>query len=112
MVYELSSLGGSWIQTFQACKAALPHKSDTDTSPPRPPPLRCSNSPPKLFITFADLPHLGSPKAPWETPLGMVTEGMDTVVDKLFTGYGDQKPFNKKGIDQSIFQNRGNAYIR
>ena len=75
-------------------------------------PLSPCHIPPQLFITFVDLPHLGKPQAPWETPLGLVTDGMETVVDQLFTGYGDQKPFNKKGIDQGIFQNRGNAYIR
>ncbi|CAM9386195.1 unnamed protein product [Laminaria digitata] len=37
---------------------------------------------------------------------------MEKVVDQLFTGYGDQKPFNNKGIDQGILQNRGNEYIR
>ncbi len=63
-----------------------------------------------MFITFADLPHLG--KTPWETPFGFVTEGMDTVVDEFYTGYGDQKPFNQDGIDQGVLQQRGNEYLR
>jgi len=64
----------------------------------------------QTFITFVDLPHLG--KTPWETPFGEVTEGMDTVVDKLYTGYGDQKPFNEDGVDQGVLQQRGNEYLR
>ncbi|CAN0464597.1 unnamed protein product, partial [Ectocarpus sp. 8 AP-2014] len=64
----------------------------------------------KVFITFADIPHLG--KTPWETPLGIVTQGMDTVVDKFYTGYGDQHPFNEDGINQVTLQSRGNAYLR
>lgn len=65
-----------------------------------------------MFITFRDLPHLGSPDAPWETPLGVVTRGMNTVVDKLYNGYGDQKPFNPDGVDQRMVQTEGNAYLR
>ncbi|CAN0129694.1 unnamed protein product [Ectocarpus sp. 6 AP-2014] len=64
----------------------------------------------QVFITFADIPHLG--KTPWETPLGIVTQGMDTVVDKFYTGYGDQQPFNQDGINQGTLQSRGNAYLR
>lgn len=56
------------------------------------------------------MPHLG--KTPWETPLGIVTQGMDTVVDKFYTGYGDQQPFNENGINQGTLQTRGNAYLR
>lgn len=64
----------------------------------------------KLFITFKDLPHLG--KALWETPLGVVTQGMDSVVDKFYTGYGDQQPFNKDGINQGTLQQQGNEYLK
>ncbi|CAN0089257.1 unnamed protein product, partial [Ectocarpus sp. 13 AM-2016] len=64
----------------------------------------------QVFITFADIPHLG--KTPWETPLGIVTQGMDTVVDKFYTGYGDQFPFNQDGINQGTLHSRGNEYLR
>lgn len=56
------------------------------------------------------MPHLG--KSPWETPLGVVTAGMETLIDTLYTGYGDQAPFNAGGVDQRILQNRGNEYLR
>lgn len=64
----------------------------------------------KLFITFKDMPHLG--KTPWETPFGRVTQGMETVVDKFYQGYGDQYPFNEDGINQGTLQQRGNEYLR
>ncbi|CAM9428313.1 unnamed protein product, partial [Hapterophycus canaliculatus] len=63
----------------------------------------------QVFITFVDLPHLG--KSPWETPFGVVTEGMDSVVDKFYQGYGDQQPFNQDGISQGMLQKRGNEYL-
>lgn len=37
---------------------------------------------------------------------------MDTLIDTLYTGYGDQDPFNSGGVDQRILQNRGNEYLR
>ena len=63
-----------------------------------------------MFITFSDLPHLG--KTPWETPFGWVMDGMEDVVDKFYTGYGDQQPFNEDGISQGKLMNRGNEYLR
>lgn len=66
----------------------------------------------QLFITFADLNFLGKPEAPWETPLGVVTEGMEDVVDKLYKGYRDQQPFNTAGVNQQTLMQRGNEYLR
>lgn len=65
-----------------------------------------------MYVTFADLPNMGSPEAPWEVPFGVVTEGMKTIVDKLYTGYGEQQPFNPNGVDQSRLQEEGNSYLR
>lgn len=56
------------------------------------------------------MPHLG--KTPWETPLGVVTQGMESVVDHFYQGYGDQQPFNKDGINQVTLQQLGNEYLR
>lgn len=50
--------------------------------------------------------------SPWETPLGVVTQGMDSVVDQLYKGYGDQQNFNPKGVNQVTLQQRGNDYLR
>ncbi|CAN0350705.1 unnamed protein product [Ascophyllum nodosum] len=66
----------------------------------------------QLFITLRELSHLGTASAPWETPFGVVTTGMETVIDNLYMGYGDQLPFNKNGVNQGILQQRGNAYLR
>ncbi len=52
----------------------------------------------QLFIALADSDFLG--KAPWEVPLGRVIEGMDSVIDQLYSGYGEIFPFNKAGVDQ------------
>ncbi|GAB5031309.1 peptidyl-prolyl cis-trans isomerase cyclophilin type [Nannochloropsis oceanica] len=52
----------------------------------------------QLFIALADSTWLG--KSPWEVPLGRVIEGMDEVLDSLYSGYGEISPFNKEGIDQ------------
>jgi hypothetical protein len=41
-----------------------------------------------------------------------VTEGFDDVVMKFYTGYGDQKPFNKDGVDQGKIHVEGNEYLR
>lgn len=65
-----------------------------------------------MFITFNALTHLGKPEAPWETPFGMVTDGMESVVDKLYTGYRDQQPFNPNGVNQGKLANEGNDYLR
>ncbi|CAM9946328.1 unnamed protein product [Phaeothamnion confervicola] len=68
----------------------------------------------QLFIAFSDLDFLG--KSAWETPIGIVTSGMETVVDKFYQGYGDQRPYNDKGKDYGVDQGRifeeGNAYLR
>jgi cyclophilin family peptidyl-prolyl cis-trans isomerase len=52
----------------------------------------------QLFIALADSTWLG--KSPWEVPLGRVIEGMDEVVDSLYSGYGEISPFNKEGVVQ------------
>jgi len=63
----------------------------------------------QLFIALADSTWLG--KAPWEVPLGRVIEGMDKVLDSLFSGYGEISPFNKEGVDQGkIWEDDG--YLR
>lgn len=77
-----------------------------------PPPLHLLAVFVQLFITYSDLGHLGKPGSPWETPVGIVTKGMNSVVDKFYQGYGDQQPFNKDGISQVKLQQRGNEYLR
>jgi peptidyl-prolyl cis-trans isomerase A (cyclophilin A) len=63
----------------------------------------------QLFIALADSTWLG--KAPWEVPLGRVIEGMDEVLDALYSGYGEISPFNKEGVDQGkIWEDDG--YLR
>jgi hypothetical protein len=37
---------------------------------------------------------------------------MEEVVMKFYTGYGDQKPFNKDGVDQGKIHTEGNDYLR
>lgn len=66
----------------------------------------------QLFITFRDLKHLGTPKTPWEVPFGVVTHGMDTVIDKLYQGYGDQYDFNPGGVNQGKLMRVGNGYLK
>ena len=63
----------------------------------------------QIFIAFEDLDFLG--KEPWETAFGEVVSG-DETLERLYKGYGDISPFNKKGPDQVKLFNRGNAYIR
>ncbi|CAN0000226.1 unnamed protein product [Discosporangium mesarthrocarpum] len=64
----------------------------------------------QVFITLKDQHSLG--KAPWETPFGLVTSGMRSIVDKLYTGYGDQEGYNKGGVSQEKLQRYGNSYLR
>lgn len=63
-----------------------------------------------IFISYADSDHLG--RASWETPIGVVTEGFEEVVEQFYSGYGDQKPFNPDGIDQRKIFVEGNDYVR
>ena len=61
-----------------------------------------------ICIGFTDSDWLG--KAPWEVPLGRVIDGMD-VIDALYGGYGDIKPFGS-GPDQQTIWQEGNEYLR
>lgn len=45
-------------------------------------------------------------------PFGVVTKGMETVIDKLYNGYGDQQGFNPEGVSQGKLQQQGNDYLR
>jgi len=62
----------------------------------------------QMFIAFAELDFLG--KEPWETPLGKVVSGYETL-DAFYKGYGDIPPFGK-GPDQQKIHNKGNQYVR
>jgi hypothetical protein len=54
-----------------------------------------------------DSTHLGN--SPWETPIGIVKYGMETV-DKFYAGYGDVAPFGN-GPQQGELYARGNEYV-
>jgi len=41
----------------------------------------------QLFVSYEENPNLGG--SPWETPIGKVVEGMDTL-KKLYNGYGEK----------------------
>lgn len=73
---------------------------------------RSPSYPNQVFITFKALPHLGKPSAPWEVPFGVVSKGMDTVVDKLYSGYGEMYRYNPNGIDQGKLMKLGNQYLK
>ena len=60
-----------------------------------------------LFIAYGPIKSLG--KELWETPIGTVVEGMETV-RKLYSGYGDMPPWGK-GPEQPKINNRGEEYI-
>ncbi len=63
----------------------------------------------QTFITFSDSDFLG--KAPWETPFGYIdAEGM-TVIDSVYSGYGDLKPFGGAAPDQGRIQAEGGSYL-
>ena len=50
-------------------------------------------------------------KAPWETPFGYDAEGM-TVIDSVYGGYGDLKPFGGAAPDQGRIQAEGSTCYR
>jgi len=61
----------------------------------------------QIFVAYADSKHLG--KSPWETAIGFVSSGMETL-DALYNGYGDSPPWGK-GPDQHEIFREGNAYL-
>jgi peptidyl-prolyl cis-trans isomerase A (cyclophilin A) len=61
----------------------------------------------QVFINFAD--NSGLDRQGF-SPFGQVTSGM-TVVDALFSGYGEGAP-SGRGPDQSRIQREGNAYLK
>jgi len=60
----------------------------------------------QLFINYGDNSRLDAMGFP---PFGKVAEGM-SVVDKLYSGYGEGAP-RGKGPDQGQVQGRGNEYL-
>jgi cyclophilin family peptidyl-prolyl cis-trans isomerase len=44
-------------------------------------------------------------------PFGRVVQGMDSVVDSLYSGYGEQSGGGVRGGDQSRIVAQGNAYL-
>ncbi len=61
----------------------------------------------QVFINFKDNAFLDNQGF---APFGQVVEGMDTVVDQLYSAYGDAPP-SGEGPDQGLLQNKGNAYL-
>jgi peptidyl-prolyl cis-trans isomerase A (cyclophilin A) len=62
----------------------------------------------QVFINFKDNTFLDRQGF---TPFGTVVEGLDTVVDKLYTGYGDAAP-GGKGPNQGEIMMSGNDYLK
>lgn len=63
----------------------------------------------ELFIAFDKQKHKFGKTNPWETPIGVVTDGMD-VIKNLYSDYGDVKPFGN-GPDQFKIESVGRSYI-
>jgi peptidyl-prolyl cis-trans isomerase A (cyclophilin A) len=61
----------------------------------------------QFFINFNNNPNLDSSGF---APFGEVISGMDTVVDKLYSGYGDGPP-GGRGPDQGAIQQLGKPYL-
>mmetsp|Transcript_15000 Transcript_15000/g.21883 ORF Transcript_15000/g.21883 Transcript_15000/m.21883 type:complete len:259 (+) Transcript_15000:199-975(+) len=61
----------------------------------------------QLFISYSKSNGLGHAK--WETPIGMVTSGMENIRN-LYSDYGDMPPWGK-GPEQGPIHARGSAYI-
>jgi hypothetical protein len=47
----------------------------------------------------------------WETPIGRVVEGFETVVQQFYSGYGDMPPWGKGPVQQNIHGPDGLSYI-
>jgi hypothetical protein len=47
----------------------------------------------------------------WETPIGRVVEGFDTVVQEFYSGYGDMPPWGHGPVQQKINGPNGLSYI-
>ena len=47
----------------------------------------------------------------WETPIGRIVEGFDTVVKEFYSGYGDMPPWGNGPIQQKIHGPNGHSYI-
>ena len=47
----------------------------------------------------------------WETPIGRVVEGFDSVVKEFYSGYGDMPPWGNGPIQQKIHGPDGHSYI-
>lgn len=63
----------------------------------------------QLFIAYAPQDSFG--KELWETPIGRVVEGMDAVVDKFYSGYGDMPPWGHGPVQQKI-REHGLSYMQ
>ena len=68
----------------------------------------------QFFINFRDNSNLDKPGACGAgcafPPFGQVVTGMDEVVDKLYSGYGEGAP-RGKGPEQQRIQMEGNTYL-
>ena len=62
----------------------------------------------QLYITLVDNVRLDSSGF---APIGEVVEGMDTVVDSIFGGYGDESGGGVRRGNQAPLVEGGNAYI-
>jgi len=62
----------------------------------------------QIFIAYGTVSTLG--QSPWETPIGIVTEGMSNTIQKLYAEYGDMPPWGKGPVQQKI-RNQGRVYI-
>jgi hypothetical protein len=47
----------------------------------------------------------------WETPIGRVVEGFDTVVKEFYSRYGDMPPWGNGPVQQKIHGPNGHSYI-
>ena len=47
----------------------------------------------------------------WETPIGRVVEGFDTVVKEFYSHYGDMPPWGNGPVQQKIHGPNGHSYI-
>ncbi|KAJ9439513.1 Peptidyl-prolyl cis-trans isomerase A [Diplonema papillatum] len=67
----------------------------------------------QVFISYKNSRSLGN--SPWETPVGLVVQGMGNV-DRWYSGYGDLKSLQRAkgkdaGVDPGEVKKRGNAYL-
>uniref|UniRef100_A0A7S3LJW5 PPIase cyclophilin-type domain-containing protein n=2 Tax=Amphora coffeiformis TaxID=265554 RepID=A0A7S3LJW5_9STRA len=60
----------------------------------------------QMFIAYGEIPSLGS--NPWETPFGVVEDGIDNVI--RFHSYGDMAPWGQ-GPNPHQIMSQGSGYV-